>query len=341
MKLNSLQHKAKNFISVFLMSVLALFTNSCDALHEDLQPCPQGLRLRFIYEYNMLFANAFMSQVHCLTLLVYGENGNYIDTVTVTDRELLADENWRMILDLPAGNYTLIAYGGMNCDNSSFRFDPQPQTTSMQNLEVFLPSTELTDPKGPDLHPLFYGRLNVTVPESGTDYLDATVEMMRDTNDFRVLLSNESGEPINADEYVFTISDNNTRFNYLNNVISTESVTYYPWDWGNSQIGSIPESEDRFSVAWAELTSSRLMENSKARLTVIRKEDGKKVLSIPLIEVLLLLKSEHFQTMGDQEFLDRESRWNLTFFLTGNGIWAGVSIVINDWIVRINNISDF
>lgn len=341
MMLNNLQYKAKNFVRIILMSMLVIFANSCDALHEDLEPCPQGLRLRFVYDYNMEFANAFPSQVHCLTLLVYDGAGNYIRTVTVTDRELLSDENWRMTLDLPAGDYSLLAYGGMACDGSSFSFDPQPQTTVMQNLEVNLLSSLLTDPKGPDLHPLFYGRLNVSVPENGTDYTEATVEMMKDTNDFRILLANENGDPINADDFIFTITDNNTRFNYLNDIISTENVTYYPWDWGNAHVGVLPDNDERFSVVWAEFTTSRLIQDSTAKLTVVRKADGQKALSIPLVEVLLLLKSEHFRKMGDQEFLDRESRWNLTFFLTGNGIWAGVSIVINDWIVRINNINDF
>ena len=40
--------------------------------------------------------------------------------------------------------------------------------------------------------------------------------------------------------------------------------------------------------------------------------------------------------MGDQEFLDREHRWNVILFLD-NGRWIDTRIVINDWIVRINH----
>ena len=41
--------------------------------------------------------------------------------------------------------------------------------------------------------------------------------------------------------------------------------------------------------------------------------------------------------MGAQEFLDRESRWAITFFLQGDGTWMNAYIKVNDWIVRINN----
>ena len=47
-------------------------------IYNDLEPCSQGVRLRFVYDYNMEYANAFHSQVDCLALLVYDEQGNYL-----------------------------------------------------------------------------------------------------------------------------------------------------------------------------------------------------------------------------------------------------------------------
>ena len=41
--------------------------------------------------------------------------------------------------------------------------------------------------------------------------------------------------------------------------------------------------------------------------------------------------------MGDQEFLDRENNWSLIFFLDNNHNWIRTHIVVNDWIVRIND----
>lgn len=41
--------------------------------------------------------------------------------------------------------------------------------------------------------------------------------------------------------------------------------------------------------------------------------------------------------MPNQEFLDRESRWNMIFFLSENNYWVSTLISIKDWNVRINN----
>ena len=73
----------------------------------------------------MEYANAFPKKVDCLTLLIYDDKGNYVDTRTVTGPEL-GDEAYRMRLDLASGNYRFVAYGGMACDMSSFSFVQTP-----------------------------------------------------------------------------------------------------------------------------------------------------------------------------------------------------------------------
>ena len=85
--------------------------SSCELINEDLDPCPHGVSLRFVYEYNMENANAFHKQVDCLTLYIYDEYDNLVDTRVVTGAEL-QDENYRMVLDLEEGNYHFAAYGG-------------------------------------------------------------------------------------------------------------------------------------------------------------------------------------------------------------------------------------
>ena len=60
--------------------------SSCGAIKDDLPPCPEGVTLRFVFDYNMEFANAFPSQVDCLTLLVYDNEGKYVTSRTETRR---------------------------------------------------------------------------------------------------------------------------------------------------------------------------------------------------------------------------------------------------------------
>ena len=61
------------------------------------------------------------------------------------------------------------------------------------------------------------------------------------------------------------------------------------------------------------------------------------IADIPLIKVLERLRSEEFDRMESQEFLDRQSRWEMVFFIAG-GIWLDAYIYINDYTVRINDI---
>ena len=309
----------------------------CGAINDDLPPCPEGVNLRFVFDYNMEFANAFPSQVDCLTLLVYDQNGNYITTRTETS-SVLADENWRMTLDLPAGQtYHFVAYGGMECEKSTFHFVNTPSAGStLTQLGVDMNANCIDADPGVELHPLFFGDLDLTVPEGALDYTAGTVYMMRDTNTIRILLQNVDGTPCLASDFSFTITDNNTSLAYNNDVIPTAAGnTYFPYATGEVSAGTTEEDEDAV-LAYAEFSTSRLIDGSGARLTVIDNLTGSNVLSIPLVNYLLLLRSQQFSKMGRQEFLDREHRWNVILFL-GNGRWIDTRIVINDWIVRINN----
>ncbi len=310
---------------------------SCEKIYEDLDPCPQGLRIRFVYDYNMEFANAFMSQVDCLSVYFFDEEGRWIASRKDATPSQLSDENWRMTIDLAPGKYTILAYGGMNCPESSFSFTGDPETSLLTNVGVHLNPGCLTSPVGTQLHPLFYGRIDTEVDKDALDYCDVTVDMMKDTNNLRVLLQQTTGEPIDNSDFEYIITDNNTLFNWENNLLPAPSVTYWPWTRGNAVPGDLPDGSPA-SVAWAELSFPRLVTGFSPRLVITHLETGRKTIDIPLNNYLLLLKSMQYQSMTSQEFLDRESRWSMLFFLDANLRWISTTIVINDWVVRINDI---
>lgn len=320
-----------------ILSVSAITLGGCDVVYDGLDPCPQGVRLRFIYEYNMDFANAFPSQVDCLTLLVYDGEGKYVKTVTETSA-VLADENWRMTLNLIPGEYRLEAWGGLADSDASFHFNADPAVTPMTSLKVAM-NDDCIHPdnkKGVDLHPLFYGSLDVTVPENSLDYVEGTVQMMKDTNNLRILLQNLDGTPVLSDDYSFSITDDNTLLAYNNDVIPGHAITYHPWAQGEVSAG-LSEEGNEVVLTYAELSTSRYTLDTRPHLIIKRNEDGKVIVDIPLVNYLLLYKSDKFANMGSQEYLDRESRWDMIFFMQ-DGLWMDAYIVINDWVVRINDV---
>ena len=336
MKQTNLFRYIRTAAGACLMAAAGIGMTSCESIYDDLDPCPHGVRLRFIYDYNMEFANAFPSQVDCLTVLFYDEEGHYVTTRTESS-DILHDENYRMTVDLEPGTYSILAYGGLECDNSSFHFVTDPEQTAYRDIRVELDDDCRTSPVGTDLHPLFYGNLNVGIEEEDMTYRDYTVSMMKDTNNLRIILQQIDGDPLDESEFEWQIIDNNTLFNYANDLIPQADITYWPWTRGNSVVGELPGGGNS-TVCWAELSFPRLVSGFQPKLLITRRSDGYRIVDIPLNNYLLLLKSEKYKDMGSQEFLDRESRWNMIFFLDRNHLWIDTHIVINDWVVRLNDI---
>lgn len=323
-----------------LSAVLATVAlSSCERIFEDLDPCPHGVSLRFVYDYNMEFANAFPRQVDCLTLYIYDDKDNYVDTRIVTGTEL-QDEDYRMTLDLEKGNYHFVAYGGLACDKSSFSLLQAPAAGGKwTDLRTAMDADCLTVPERRNLHDMFWGQLTLATADL---YSEGTVKMMKNTNSIRIVLQHVDGTPVKADDFDFEIIDDNTFFNYDNDLLPNGDVTYIPWAKGQAQTGVSIVGPDQVvpqpvEVAYAELCTSRLMTKNSPRLLVKRHEDGGTVIDFPLNNYLLLMRSDRYSKMGDQEYLDRESRWTLYFFLQA-GIWLQTRIVVNDWVVRINDI---
>ena len=208
--------------------------------------------------------------------------------------------------------------------------------------------------------------VELTDKDYSTTYREETVYMMNDVNDIQIILQ-ELDEPDKMDvaDYNFKIIDDNFVLDSKNNPIHIATADYQPYylPYGtdNRITGAAtnaksnitqPLEEDeqkKVQVACAEFSTSRLFHNedyshiTSARLIVTSNKetenDGtpKVIINIPLIEYLLLVRGLGDSWIkSDQEFLDRQSRWTLMFFLT-EGKWIEANVSVNNWIVRINN----
>ena len=61
------------------------------------------------------------------------------------------------------------------------------------------------------------------------------------------------------------------------------------------------------------------------------------MLSIPVADYALLVKGNYNSSMSNQEYLDRQDEYNMTFFLDEDGDWLSASIIVNSWRVVLNN----
>ncbi len=320
-----------------LAAALSAAISSCDCLiYDAMEPCQDGVSVRFVFDWNMEFANAFPSNVDCLTLHAYDGDGNFVSTWTETSGAL-ADEGYRMALALSPGDYHLVAYGGISCGAASFResVEPGPGST-LRELGTFLP-TEGGISRG-DLHGFFFGDLDIKVTPSTGGRDEATVHMMRNTNNVRVILQQMSGDAVDDSLFDFRIVGDNTRFDHANDIVPEGETTYLPWARGQRSAGTGALSAGDVVVAYAEFSTSRLAVGNSPRLVVTRAADGVGIIDIPLTNYLLLARSDRYGDMPDQEFLDRQGDWSLLFLLDERGDWLRTWIVVNDWVVRMDGL---
>ena len=200
-----MQSRKRNIVSRIIGAALSVASmsfafSSCEKIYEDLDPCAHGVSLRFIYDYNMEFANAFPKKVDCLTLYIYDEEGNYVDTRVVTGPEL-RDESYRMTLDLEQGNYRFVAYGGMACERSSFAMVQTPEPDSKYNdARVEMDEDCLTNPDRKKLHDMYWGQLTLATADL---YQEGVVEMIKNTNNIRIMLQQVNVDPVDDKDFDF------------------------------------------------------------------------------------------------------------------------------------------
>lgn len=82
-KLNKMRHYISNIISCTLLGLLVLTSSSCSMMTEDLDDCPTGLYVRFVYDYNTMRADMFKDHVGYVQLNVFDENGQFVTQRTV------------------------------------------------------------------------------------------------------------------------------------------------------------------------------------------------------------------------------------------------------------------
>lgn len=69
-----------HIISILTGCVVCALLSSCSMIKDDVDDCPTGLFVRFVYDYNTLRADLFKDHVGHVTLYVYDEGGKLVAT---------------------------------------------------------------------------------------------------------------------------------------------------------------------------------------------------------------------------------------------------------------------
>ncbi|WP_304211667.1 FimB/Mfa2 family fimbrial subunit [Phocaeicola plebeius] len=339
---------------VTAMAVLPFIAfSSCDSwLYEEEGDCSVYYRLKFRYDMNLKWADAFANEVSSVHLYAFDPSGvlvwqkaEQIDPATV--------ENYSMLLDLPAGDYKLLAWCGLQNDGERKESFSVPEArvgeTRMEQLQCAL--NRQHDESGAyseeHLYRLFHGTKDVSLPvnEDGGSY-EYTIPLIKNTNHVRVILQHLSGEDVNKEDFIFRIDDENGLMAHDNELMPDENINYRPWDIQNVEAGIGKDGTRAISNVKglvADFTVGRLIETHRKKMILaIDTKDGKEVARIPVIDYALMGKeyyeNEYRYPMDEREYLDRLDECVMTLFLDENRRWVSSVIQILSWRVVLSNV---
>lgn len=325
-----------------LATVVALMFSSCDSAIYDYEgDCSVNYQVKFRYDMNMKFADAFPNAVKSVKLFAFDQSGTLVAMQEETDASKLSklDEfgnpGYFMPLNVKPGTYDLLAWAGLgNQESFELLGNPTIGTTKKADIQAKMKRVDAVVDK--DLNPLFHGMTtSVTLPDE-PGWHTTIVPLVKNTNNFRIVLQQLSGEDVDINKFELTLTDDNGWMASDNSLVEDEMLTYKPWHTSTGMAGIDYSESIEVAAGIFELTTGRLMENHRPILSLYNKETGKKVFSIPVIDYALLVKGYYNQSMSNQEYLDRQDEYNMTFFLEGDK-WASASVIINSWRVVINH----
>lgn len=352
----------KTVFALLSAAVCCCALSSCDSLiYDEEGDCSVTYRVAFRYDRNMKWADAFAHEVKSVHLYAFDQGGTLL-WKNAEKGDALAAQGYTMKLDLPPGNYHLLAWCGLDNDGLKDESFSVPETTvgktRLEDLTCRLRRdyNESGAYSKDKLYPLFHGMLDVTLPDmsyEGGEYT-CTISLTKDVNHVRVILQHLSGEPVDPNDFTFRIEEENGLMGHDNKLLSDEMITYWAHDLksGSTNMGiedypeigkdSKPKAAGRaitsMSVAVADMTIARLTDSRKTYLT-IETTGGEVAARIPLRDYALMLKDGYGYDMSNEEFLDRQDEWALTFFLDERNKWIATSIIINSWRVVFNDVN--
>jgi hypothetical protein len=187
------------------------------------------------------------------------------------------------------------------------------------------------------LDELYHGCADAVEVTEGPSQQTTTIELTKNTNTINVMLQHLSGQPLDMNEFNFTITADNGKMRWDNSIVAGHPVTYTAHHVAGGSTDVESGAGNLLSLVVAEFTTGRLVTTDSPRLTITRKADNSTVLSVPVTDYVLLMKGFDRADMDDQEYLDRQDGYNFTFFLDERDQWISTFLYINSWkLVLIN-----
>lgn len=324
---------------ICISTMASALTGGC--IREDFAECKNSYNLRLVFDRNMLYTDAFASQVRSVDVKVFDSSTGREVYSFADSGAALESADYRVALPIPPGTYDILCWAGM-AEGDSFGY-ALPAADMLQQHSVTL-NTE-NGVSGRRLNNLYHGLTRGVTFVSGNSLghdqaQTTTVYLTKNTNRVCVMLHNLDGTELDESGFTFSITSGNALMNFDNTLDPVGRVTYRPWHVTpimletetKSETKTETKSEPVQSALAAEISMARLVPDGNSRLDVYRTADGERIISVPLERNLLLYKGEYHSMMSDAEYLDRQDDYTITFILDRNNNWDRAAMIyINNW----------
>ena len=347
-------------IKLFSLVLPAMALTACDGhpVFEYEGDCDPNYYVQFVYDMNLLKADAFYTQVESVDLYIFDAATHKPVAHYTESGEPLTHKDYLMPIDVKPGDYYFVAWGGLKDNEDHFTVPAYDQLTHRDDLICTMARDFDAEANiaysNKNLHPLFHGSVTTNLPDEEGNHI-TTVYLTKDTNNLVFHLMHTEGE-LNPKDFRVVIEDkgdshSNLKMNHDNSILADERVEHRPWgvrsgyfdkgeiqtkDGDEEQSGSGSLSDINGSMI-VEFSTARLMkENTKTRdLVVYDNNTGEEKFRFPFIGTAFYERSMNYSNMEDQEYLDRQDNYNFTVILSGRD-WLAIEIVINGWHIVDN-----
>lgn len=317
--------------TISVLSFVLAMMSMVSCMHDNQDDCTLDLSFRYVY--NMQNADGFAHEVDEVDVFVFDNANHFVGKYTSGVKE---GKDNTMHIPLPvSGKYTFVAWArslGESDEFANFTLSASGKCDTKEELTARLrQASGRADHK---LNSLLNGTLEAEV--SGAKR-HLTIDMMKCTNAIRVILMPSSvGKTFASEDFDIHIEGRNGWLAYDASTYQKDPVIYYPYYQKLEQKGSenVSDAEINNAVV-ADLNTSRIMYGSDPRLVIRNTKIGRDILNIDLAWFLSLQAiGEHKGEWGNQEYLDRQDEYAMTFFIDGD-TWMKTHIIVNGWVLSL------
>ena len=336
-------------IILLLTALLGMFAASCDkVIYDGESNADCVVSVRFKFDFNLKYADAFRNEVHSVALYVFDKQGKFV-TKAEEGGVKLSEEGY--ILEIPglaSGIYDLVAWCGLQDSDSFSVADPATKEELECRLRTQVRTKAQENYSDKWLGSLFYGYVEnadlLNIPRGTVSTI--IIPLVKVTNSVTVLLQ-AINEDVNLkpEEFDFVIYEYNDCLGWDGNIHTYNPITYLPF---NTKQGSVlmNDGTQLLTAAVAELSIGRLFKRSSniARLVITQRSNGKTIFDIPLVDYVLMVKGHYVTDIPDQEYLDRQDDFSVAVFLEyrkapsgKEGEFIAAQVYINGWQIVLQN----